>query len=91
MAHHRAAAAFQEAERGAHGEGRAALLHRREVDLDAGLALVVERGFGEFRAERTVSSLASPKMKPGSFFSSGFLLRSVFTTPSSLLPAAGAP
>ena len=49
-AHHRAAAAFEEAERGAHGEGRAALLHRRGVNLDAGLALVVERGFGEFGA-----------------------------------------
>ena len=44
-AHHRAATAFQQAERCAHGKRRAALLHRAQVHAHVGLAFVVQGGF----------------------------------------------
>ena len=49
-ADHRAAAALQQAEGGAHGEGRLALGHRGEVDVELALAGFVEGGFIQLAA-----------------------------------------
>ena len=73
-ADHRAAAAFQQAEGGAHGEGRLAFGNRCQVDVETALAGIVEAAFVQFDAASGAVFVGIAELEAGELLGQRVLL-----------------